>query len=223
MDSAPLAYWEPGSEERQLRIFISHRYGDDSALYAEVIQAVERNGFSVQDISLSAEQYLSGPRGGKLSKLEVQAEVAARIYTSDVLIAPSRPAVSRSEWVTWEVQLAAIGYGVPILFVNQKRDQQRKTALVAQVEDLSLPYRVCNRVTSEIARGVAELVNARPTWSMRQEETDRHVRFRGPPLKARDEVLKRFPFQPRLPTPAEPFASPKKTFWQFLAGRDAHP
>jgi hypothetical protein len=222
MNSAPLAYWEPGSEERQLRVFISHRYGDDSALYAEVIQAVERNGFSVQDISLSAEQYMAGPRGGKLSRLEVQAGVAARIYTCDLLIAPSRPAVSRSEWVTWEVQIAAVGYGVPILFVNQKRDQQRKTALVAQVEELGLPHRVCNRETSEIARNVAELVSARPTWAMRQGETDQHLRFRGPPLKARDEVLKRFPFQPRLATPDAPPPPAKRTLWQMLAGRDHH-
>lgn len=222
MNSAPLAYWEPGSEERRLRVFISHRYGDDEALYDEVIDALNRNGFSVQDISLSANQYMAGPRGGKLPKLEVQATVAARIYTSDVLIAPSRPAVSRSEWVSWEVRLAAVGYGVPILFVNHRRDQQRKTSLVAQVEDLGLPHGVCNRATSEIARGVAELVNARPTWSMRQGESDQRLRFRGPPLQARDEVLKRFPFQARLLSPPEPLAHQKKGFWRFLGGRDQH-
>ncbi len=215
MSVAPLTYWEPGSEERQLRIFISHRFGDDGALYSDVIAAVERNGFSVQDVSLSAKQYMKGPRGGKLSKLEVKASVAARIYTSDVLIAPSRPAVTRSDWVTWEVQLAAVGYGVPILFVNQGASQKRRTALVAQVHDLGLPYRVCNRNIQDISRKVAELVDARPTWSVRQTEADKAFRFRGPPEKARDDVLTRFPFQARLRSAAEPPESPKRGFWPF--------
>lgn len=216
MSAAPLTYWKPGSEERQLRIFISHRYGKDKdeALYEGAIRALNHN-FSVQDISLSAQQYMAGPRGGELPKLSVQAEIAARIYTSDVLIAPSRVASSRSQWVTWEVQLAAIGYGVPILFVNEGKDQKLRTALVSQVHDLGLPYRISNRETSDIVRGVTELVDARPNWTMRQTENDAFTRFRGPPLKARDDVLKRFPFQPRLPSTPEPPESPKRGFWPF--------
>ena len=35
MTSTPLSYWEPGSEERKLRIFISHRYEHDETLYDE--------------------------------------------------------------------------------------------------------------------------------------------------------------------------------------------
>src|SRR5688572_28850437 len=103
MTMTPFEYWRPGAgEERQLRVFISHRYGDDQALYDEVLAALHRNGFSVQDVSLSAAQVLAGPRGGRLPALEVQSEIAARIYTSDVIIAPSRPAVTRSQWVTRE-------------------------------------------------------------------------------------------------------------------------
>jgi len=216
-----LEYWSPGSEERQLRIFISHRYGKDETLYDGVIRALSDN-FSVQDISLSANQYMAGPRGGELPKLEVQAEVAARIYTSDVLIAPSRVGASLSKWVTWEVQLAAVGYGVPILFVNERKDQKLKTSLVSQVRQLDLAHSVCNREVTEIARGVAGLVDARPTWAMRQEETDQHLRFRGPPLQARDEVLKRFPFQPRLAPTDDESPPQKRNLWRFFSGRDQH-
>ena len=177
MTTAPLQYWRPGAEERSLRVFISHRWGQDVALYSNVIDALNRSGFSVQDLSLAASKLMEGPRGGKLPKLEIQAVVAARIYTSDVIIAPSRPGVSRSAWVTWEVQLAAVGYGIPIVFVNP-RNYQRQTSLVSQVKALDLPHRVCGPSTPEIVRNVTALVDARPTWTMRQEEpdlTNRHI------------------------------------------------
>lgn len=216
MTTAPFEYWQPGSEERQLRIFISHRFGRDKALYDEVIRALEGNRFSVQDMSLSAEQALSGPRGGDLPRLNIQAEIAARIYTSDVVVAPSRPAVTRSQWVTWEVQLAAIGYGLPILFINEK-DQQRRTRLVGEVADLDLPHAVCDRKSQAIVEQLIKLIDGRPNWTVRQSESDAHIRFRGPPAFARDDVLKRFPLRPRLPpAPLEP--PQKRGFWSFLSG-----
>ncbi|MDZ4690118.1 TIR domain-containing protein [Terricaulis sp.] len=216
MTSGAFEYWQPGSEERQLRIFVSHRYGKDQALYDEVIRALESNGFSVQDMSLSADQIMAGPRGGDLPKLKIQGEIAARIYTSDALIAPSRPAVTRSQWVSWEVQLAAIGYGLPILFVNEK-EQQRRTRLVSEVADLGLPHAVCARSTQAIVERLISLIEGRPTWGMRQEETEKTIKFRGPPAEIRNEVLKRFPFHPRLPpAPYEPRA--RRGFWSFLSG-----
>lgn len=216
MTTPAFEYWQPGSEERQLRIFISHRFGHDQELYDQVIRALESNRFSVQDMSLSAERAMSGPRGGDLPKLNIQAEIAARIYTSDAVIAPSRPAVTRSQWVSWEVQLAAIGYGIPILFVNE-RDLRRRARLVAEVADLGLPHDVCERSSQAIVEKLITLINGRPNWAMRQEETDANLRFRGPPEFARDDVLKRFPFHPRLPpAPFEP--PPKRGFWSFLSG-----
>ena len=138
MTTAAFEYWQPGSEERQLRIFVSHRFGKDEELYNQVFRALEGNGFSVQDMSLSSSQAMSGPRGGDLPRLNIQAEIAARIYTSDALIAPSRPGVTRSDWVSWEVQLAAIGYGLPILFVREQ-SHQRQTRWVSEIADLGLP------------------------------------------------------------------------------------
>ena len=163
MTTAPFEYWQPGSEERQLRIFISHRFGKDQELYDQVIGALESNGFSVQDMSLSNERAMAGPRGGDLPRLNIQAEVAARIYTSDAMIAPSRPAVTRSDWVSWEVQLAAVGYGLPILFVNEK-GQQRSTRLVSEVADLELPHAVCERSSQAIVENLIRLINGRPKW-----------------------------------------------------------
>lgn len=223
MTNIAFKYWQPGGEEeRKLRIFISHRHGDDKALYDDVLRAVESNGFAVQDISLSAEQVMKGPRGGQLPHMEIQAEIAARIYTSDVVIAPSRPAVSRSHWVQWEVQLAAIGYGIPILFVNQ-RGQQRSTRLVNEVQSLDLPHRVSDPISSDIARNVAELVeNTRPNWGVRQEEPVPELRFRGPTPVAMNKVLLKHPYRPRLADVELPEPAPKRGIWSIFRPRDHH-
>lgn len=210
-----LEYWRPGAEERRLRIFISHRFANDEDLYGRAISALNSNGFAVQDMSLSSDKALSGPQGGKLPKLQIQADVAARIYTSDVVIAPSVSGVSQSQWVTWEVQLAAVGYGVPILFVNRS-NQRRSTDLVKQVDGLGLPHLVCEPNAPAIVQGVIELVHGRPRSAMRQEEPEPTLVFRGPPASARQTVLKNYPFQARLAAvDPEPAAPAKKKFWLF--------
>jgi len=223
MTTTPFTYWTPADGERQLRVFISHRYGDDQAFYDQVIADLGRNGFAVQDMSLSMDQLRRGPRGGRVSELEIQAEVAARIYTSDVVIAPSRPGVSRSHWVTWEVRLAAVAYSIPILFVNQK-NQQRSTQLVADVGDLDLPHAVCEPVIADISRSVAQLVSTRPTWAMRQDEPDPVFQFRGPTASARSNVLTKFPLRSRFaPVEQTEPARRRRRFWPPFGGGDQHP
>lgn len=218
MTSTPLSYWEPGSEERKLRIFISHRYENDDELYAKVKRALNSQGFDVQDVSLSAKEQMAGPRGGDLPKLEIQANIAARIYTSDILIAPSRVGAGRSEWVTWEVQLAAIAYAIPILFVDHDEDQQRRTALISEVASLGLPHAVCGRVAHEIVPNVVRLVGGRPNWTMRDREDNQIIRYRGPLTSARDDVLKKFPFEARLASLPSEQPAPKRGFWPFKSG-----
>jgi len=215
----PLPFWKPGAEERQLRVFISHRYGDDRALYDGVIDALNRQGFSVQDLSLTEEQRREGPQGGRLPRLTIQAEIAARIYSSDVFIAPGRVATGRSPWLTWEVQTATVSYGVPILFVRE-RGQQRGTQLIADVAALKLPHRVCDPDKHLIARNVAELVSVRPTWGVRLSETDPNLRFRGPTRAALDAVMAQTPYHPRLADYAPPVVEKKRgIFGIFGLGR----
>lgn len=217
MTQSTIEYWKPGSgEERCIRIFVSHRWDSDGALYNDVIRTLHQQGFAVQDMSLSAQQVMTGPRGGELPRLTIQAEVAARIYTSDVLVAPSRPAVTRSQWVTWEVQLAAVAYGIPVLFVNDK-NLRRKTRLVTEIESLGVPHRVCDPVATQIAPGIAELVG-HPDWGVRQDESDSTIRYRGPLAEQRLDVLKRFPFQARLPDVELP-PPPKRGLWGFITGK----
>ena len=196
MNTAPLWYWDPKRDgHRRWRIFISHRHQTDRALYDDVLQTLMRQGHAVQDMSLPENKTISGPKGGQLPAMEIQAQVAARIYTSDLLVAPSRPGATRSEWVTWEVQLAAVGYGVPVLFVREP-DLTYNTSLVAEMAKLGLTHAVAERNTQDIVRKAVDLSPARPRWAMRLEEPDQGLAFRGPPQQARDKIMAQFPFQP---------------------------
>jgi hypothetical protein len=195
MGSPGFEYWQPGYEERRLRIFFSHRHEQDHALYDQVMRALEENGVSAQDVSCPASQAMSGPRGSELPGVIVQAEIAARIYTSDLVIVASH-AVSHSHWVRWEVELAAIAYGLPILFVTDN-SHPRRERLVSDLATLELSHAACDANPQSVVVNVLRLINSTPNWSMRQEETDANIRFRGPPASARTAVLRKFPFLPR--------------------------
>lgn len=219
MSSEAFSYWKPGGdEERQIRVFISHRWGGDRELYTRVLETLRSQGHAIQDISLSEELQMRGPRGGDLPKMEIQAEVAARIYTADLLIAPSKPAVSRSDWVTWEVQLAAVGYGVPILFVKEA-EARYNSRLVSEVAAIGAPHALAVRTTESIVRAAIQLVNGRPVWGFREAEPDPTLRFRGPPRAVRDSVLKRFPLTPRLAALAQTPPPVKPSIWDRLTGK----
>jgi len=223
MSTTHFSFWEPGSEERCIRVFVSHRYGQDRGLYDAVFSALARNAIAVQDTSLSSEQAMQGPRGGALPKMEIQMEIAARIYTSDVVIAPSRVGAGRSEWVTWEVQLASVGYGIPILFVNQA-DQKRSTRLVRQIKKLGLRHEVSEPNSQSIVRNLTALVDGHPNWSFRGAESDRSIRYRGPPEPARTTVLKKLPYTPRLGA-IGPAKTPRKRplLWPFRSRPEGKP
>jgi hypothetical protein len=190
------AYWEPGSEERYIRIFMSHRWGQDRDLYGQVLGQLRSQGHSIDDVSLSERQQIAGPRGGDVPDLNVQAEVAARIFTSDIVIVASRPGITRSDWVMWELRIAAIGYGVPILFLDFD-NQQRRAAIVAEITALGLEPGVCQPVVTEIVPRVLELVGGRPKWGVRLQEHDPNLRFRGPPLLG--GISRKLPYRAALP------------------------
>jgi len=217
--TTPLQYWQPGAEERQLRVFISHRYDKDETLYDSVIEALNRQGFSVQDLSLTKDKQKKGPRGGKLPTLAIQAEIAARIYSSDVFIAPSGVAVSWSPWLTWEIQTATVNYGVPAIFVG-KPDQKYNAQLVSDMGKVGLASRICDRNAREIVSSISELVTTRPKWAVRTSETDPNLRFRGPTRIALDAVMTQTPYHPRLADYAPPVAVKKRRiFGMFGLGR----
>ena len=82
----PFAYWKPGSEERYIHIFMSHRWGQDRELYEQVLSKLRSQGHCIDDVSLNERQQIAGPRGGDVAELNVQAEVAARIFTAEASV-----------------------------------------------------------------------------------------------------------------------------------------
>jgi hypothetical protein len=200
MDTPPLAYWSPGQEDRHIRIFVSHRYGSDKQLYDAVLSELRSQGHAIQDVSLSEDMRISGPRGGRLPHLQIQAEIAARIYTADLLIAPARPATTRSDWLTWEFQLAAIGYGVPVLFVKEP-NRRYTTQLVSDAAALKLPHAVAEKDAREIVRKAILLIGGRPNWDVRLEEDQAGLRkYRGPVQAMRDKIMRQYPYRASLDT-----------------------
>jgi hypothetical protein len=125
MANAHLPFWN-GDEDREIRVFISHRFEADSVLYDEALAKLRSQGHAIQDMSLNVDTLIRGPNGGQRPLLEIKAQVAARIYTSDILMAPARPATTRSEWLSWEIELAAVGYGLPVLEGAVRRNRKQK-------------------------------------------------------------------------------------------------
>lgn len=200
MSTPTLRYWkagQPNTEDRKIRIFISHRFEADSSLYDQSIAQLRSQGHGIEDLSLNVERLIQGPRGGQLPALEVKAQVAARIYTSDILLAPARPATSRSEWLGWEIELAAVGYSLPVLFIKEP-EFEYNARIVGEIQGLALRTAIAERRPEDIVRKTIELIGGRPTWDMRFEEPNASTRFRGPPSAQLQQVMRLFPFQPRI-------------------------
>ncbi|HVK82225.1 MAG TPA: hypothetical protein VM915_16600 [Verrucomicrobiae bacterium] len=101
------------------------------------------------------------------------------------------------------------------LFVDHDSDQQRRTGLITEVAALDVPHAVCARVAHEIVPNVIKLFGGRPNWAMREREDDKSIRYRGPLPAAREDVLKKFPFEARLAAFAAKSPEQKRGFWPF--------
>ena len=60
--------------------------------------------FPVQDVSISEDHQIVGVRGGRVADHVLRRDIAARIFTADLLIAPARVGVTRSGWVFIPIQ-----------------------------------------------------------------------------------------------------------------------
>jgi len=126
---------------RRLRVFVSHRWKEDGELHR--ILRTDFENFQIEDMSLSEDRRMLGARGGMVDEIRIKRELAARIYASDILIAPStkaalKPRKVRSEgeyveietdWISWEIQIAAICFNIPVLFVDTRVNLKRRNAL----------------------------------------------------------------------------------------------
>jgi hypothetical protein len=193
-EQARLEYWREG-ERRKLRVFMSHRWDtEDTELYEAVIKRLREQGYSVQDLSLAQGQKVSGPRGGSVAGMTISREIAARIYSSDILLVPSRVGAGLSDWIVWEVELASIAYDIPVLLIDHSNDMQRRS-FVAQLKAINARFEVVGPQALEIAFAVANLVFD-PHQAVETKATAPTRLYRGPQQQILDQVMVHFPYEP---------------------------
>lgn len=189
-----LEYWREG-EKRKLRVFMSHRWDtDDATLYEDALKHLAKEGYAVQDLSLAQGQKVSGPRGGVVADMKIEREIAARIYSSDILLAPSRVAAGLSDWIVWEVELASVAYNIPVLLIDHAPDMQKRS-FVAELKAINARFDVVGDDAGKIAFAVAKLVFP-PYQAVETGPTANTKLYRGPQRDILADVMKRFPYEP---------------------------
>lgn len=205
--------WRAGVRARPLRVFFSHRYDYGVALYQAVIAGLQSQFSIVEDLSLTEDQQLTGPRGGMVNDYVVAQEVASRIFTSDIVIASARVASGRSEWVVFEVELAAIAYSIPVLFIEEP-GTQRYTSMVQKLQHLGAKCEVAEIIpeptgyrqteTTKIIAAIARLVKP-PVFRAPIAPgvvKDMRTAWRGPGARRLEGVMRHWPYK-ALETPFE--------------------
>ncbi len=205
--------WRAGRRARPLRVFFSHRYDYGVALYQAVIAGLQNQFTIVEDLSLTQEQQLTGPRGGQVNDYSIAREVASRIYTSDVVIASARVGNGLSEWVSFEVELAAIAFSVPVLFIEEP-GTQRYASMVTKLQNIGAKCAVAEIIaeptgyrqteTTKIVGAIARLVKppvfrAPPAPGIVK---DMRTAWRGPNPSRLQGVMRQWPYEV-LETPFE--------------------
>jgi hypothetical protein len=197
IDQGRLEYWKPGKSYRMLRVFMSHRWvAEDQKLYGDVFTELGKMGLKYQDMSLDRSRKIQGPRGGDVNDFELSRLIAARIFSSDIVIAPSRRGAGQSDWIAWEVELAAIAYSLPVLFVDHDHDVQRRNFLVSSLKAAGATFDVAEPSPYAIAGKAMRLVNPDIFAGVRMPESyERTEIYRGPLQSALTEIMLQYPYQ----------------------------
>lgn len=156
-------------QRRYLRIFVSHRYKEDGYLHQLLTSGLEN--FEIDDLSLIEALRLKGARGGPVEEIRIKREIAARIYASDIVIAPSTKAALKprkirtedgvveveTDWISWEIQVAAICFNIPVLFIDQKLGVQRRNQLYNKLRSEGAKVAACVGTRDEVLKAIDRL------------------------------------------------------------------
>ncbi|MBA3070537.1 MAG: hypothetical protein FP825_18920 [Hyphomonas sp.] len=185
---------------RKPRVFVSHIWDRHEGFVDKTIEAIRRRYADVQDLSIrgtAPEEDLGPP---SLQHFILKSRMAARIFSSDLLIAPIGSEVSYSGWVRYEIELAAVAYSIPVILVDSS-DILRRTTLRNELALVSDNYRIANGDDEDdLINCVAALI---PRWFEDTggfTDSGHNRRRKGLPLKGLqyfDEHL--------LPKPSETF------------------
>lgn len=147
---------EDPSLARPLRIFVSHRW-DDAEFHTRILSSFEDSGTSVVDVSLTREHEVVGPRGGSVSPLKIQLELASRIRTCDLFFVPADVAAGNEDWLQYET-LKAAEYRKPAIFISDNWRRVRWNKHARQLLDEGLPTRTANLDSKEILEAAKSML-----------------------------------------------------------------
>ena len=112
---------------RRPRIFISHVWGRHDDFADKIKKLINEEFTEVDDLSVYETMPETDTNYKSLENLLLKSKIAARIFASDIVIASIDSAVSQSQWVRSELELAAIAYTKPILLVDDSKLNRRTT------------------------------------------------------------------------------------------------
>lgn len=148
----------PDEPKRPLRVFVSHRWGQDDMLRKFVAACLTEHGLDiVTDMSLTPDERVEGPRGGEVDELQIKAEIHRRIVASDIIIVPAHTAAGVSRWISWETE-TAFTLNKPILFVSDRPDRMRFNGYMRRLKGQNYPIRLANPDKAEIVNTVQEMI-----------------------------------------------------------------
>lgn len=124
------------------QIFVSHRYDQDQIFVAEIRDRLADH-VSIDDGSLTEEQMLAGPRGGKVPDYAVKREICERMRRSDIVLCRNTPSITNNDWISWEIDTAAIALQKPILFVDDRFDAVKGSSLFTELKNASAIVSKC--------------------------------------------------------------------------------
>lgn len=129
----PVSELDEAVSAQRTQIFVSHRYDEDQAFLAEVRDRLEDH-VVIDDDSLTREQMLAGPRGGRAPDFSVKKEICERIRRSDIVLCRNTPSIINNDWISWEIDTAAIALRKPILFVDDRFDAMKGSSLYTELK-----------------------------------------------------------------------------------------
>ncbi|HVZ99983.1 MAG TPA: hypothetical protein VG841_06685 [Caulobacterales bacterium] len=184
--------WRPG-QGRRVRLFFLERWGREEALYADVIVELTKMGFSIEDLSLAKGRAAFAEDGEEAG---MRGEMAARIYSSDVLIAPLKHFSGPRDWAAWSVELAGLCYSVPVMLVELEEHAERRRKLVRPLQAVNARCDVARPQAFDIAFAIARLLQRSPHQAIPDRAGDSRTLYRGPQRSALSEVMRLHPHRP---------------------------
>ncbi len=142
-----------------LKIFFSHNYEKDDGAVLELVRRVREFASLEEDAdhTIYKNQVFKGPRGGDLPDLKLKRKIADRIRRCHVIMCPNSKTIANNDWINWELEIGAIGFRKPVLFVDTTLDTIRNAGLLTKIREAGLKADKCGNDSTQIMIAINKL------------------------------------------------------------------